>query len=175
MPSGVYERTEETKHKMSEAHKRHKISEETKRKIGIAHKGKVLSEETKRKMSEAHKGKIISGETRQKLSEALKGKYTGENSSQWQGGISFGRYCPRFDEKIREEIRDKYQHECFECGKSEKQNGRKLDVHHVDFNKEQGCNEHEWRLIPLCHSCHSKTNHDRKQSNYHYTTLLECL
>ena len=51
--------------------------EETRRKISEAHKGKKLSEEARRKMSEAHKGekhnnygKPLSEETRRKISEA---------------------------------------------------------------------------------------------------------
>ena len=59
-------------------------SEETKRKMSEAHKGKPgamkdkhHSEETKRKMSEAHKGKPKSEEHKRKLSEAHKGQRKG--------------------------------------------------------------------------------------------------
>ena len=74
--------TEETKQKMSEAHKGKKHTEETKQKMSDSHKGenspmygKKHSEEVKQKMSEAHKGKKLSEETKQKMSEA-KAKYT---------------------------------------------------------------------------------------------------
>lgn len=50
------------------------ISDETRKKISEAHKGKVHSEETRRKMSEAMKGKHHTEETRRKLSEAQKGR-----------------------------------------------------------------------------------------------------
>lgn len=63
------------------------FSEETKRKLSEAHKGRVsnrkgckLSDETKRKLSEAHKGKHynrgkhLSEEHKRKMSEALKGR-----------------------------------------------------------------------------------------------------
>ena len=49
-------------------------SQQTKQKISLAHKGKRLSEEHKRKMSLANKGKNISEETKQKLSLSLKGR-----------------------------------------------------------------------------------------------------
>jgi len=62
--------SEQTKRKMSKAHKGMKYSEETRRKISEALKGRKLSEEHKRKLSEAHKGKKHSAETRQKMSEA---------------------------------------------------------------------------------------------------------
>ena len=68
-------------------------SEETKRKISEAHKGKILSEETKRKISEYMKGKRkgkdnhnygkhLSEETKRKISEAHKGKNTGKDNCQ---------------------------------------------------------------------------------------------
>ncbi len=49
-----------------------KLSEETKRKISEAHKGKIVSEETRKKMSEVNKGKKLSEETKQKIREARK-------------------------------------------------------------------------------------------------------
>lgn len=50
-----------------------KLSEETKRKISEAHKGKIISEETKKRMSEAQKNRPpIKEETREKLREARK-------------------------------------------------------------------------------------------------------
>ena len=73
--------SEESKKKLSEAHKGKsvwnkgkKLSEETKKKLSETHKGKKLSEEARKKMSEAHKGKHHSEETKKKLSEANKGK-----------------------------------------------------------------------------------------------------
>ena len=50
----------------------HKLSEESKKKLSEAHKGKHLSEESKKKLSEANKGKKLSEETKKKLSEARK-------------------------------------------------------------------------------------------------------
>ncbi len=63
-------RSEETKKKMSEAHK--DPSEETRRKLSDAGKGKTASEETRKRMSEASKNP--SEETRRKISEASKGR-----------------------------------------------------------------------------------------------------
>jgi hypothetical protein len=81
--------SDETKRKLSEAHKgktpsdetRKKLSgvkmghihsEETKRKIKEGNTGKKLSEETKRKLCEIRRNKLISVETREKLSKAGK-------------------------------------------------------------------------------------------------------
>lgn len=56
------------------------ISDETRRKLSEAHRGKILSEETKRKLSESMKGNTIwfdrthSKETRKRMSESKKGE-----------------------------------------------------------------------------------------------------
>ena len=69
-------------------------------------------------------------------------------------------YCEKFDNACRERIRNKYNRVCFYCGKDEYTNNAKLSVHHLDMNKDQGCNGHEWRLVPLCRTCHGKAHTD---------------
>lgn len=85
----------------------------------------------------------------------------GEDSPGWKGGVSFGRYCQLFNEKFREYIRDSWNRKCFFCGKSESDNKRKLSVHHVNYNKDCLCGS-PCEFIPLCMSCHAKTNNNRK-------------
>ena len=84
---------------------------------------------------------------------------TGKLNPAWRGGISFEPYCFRFNEQLKEYVRQKFNRKCVLCGISE--NGEKLSVHHVDYNKLQGCQGHTWVLVPLCHSCHSKTGYNR--------------
>ena len=69
--------SEETRRKISEAHKGKLLSEEHRKKMSEAKKGKKrmpFSEEHCRKISEAKKGKKHSADTRMKISEAIKGK-----------------------------------------------------------------------------------------------------
>lgn len=166
--------SDETRKKMSESHKGKFKSEETKRKISESSKGKIVSSETRKKLSEISKGKVITNEHKRKLSEKLKGKYVGENSFRWLGGISFEPYCPKFNYKLKEQIREKYDRKCFLCNKTENNNNnRKLSVHHIDYNKMQGCDEHEWRLVPLCVSCHTKTTNGNR--NYYENLILDIL
>lgn len=74
-----------------------------------------------------------------------------ENHPNWKGG--FNKYCYKFNELCREQNRDKYNRKCFICDKTEKINSQRLSVHHIDMNKNQGCKS-EWKLVPLCKSCH---------------------
>ncbi len=93
--------TEISKIKNKIAHLGNKVSEETKHKMSQAHKGKPsfwkgkkLSEETKRKMSLAitgkknpNFGKKFSKEHRAKLSKAHEGRFKRTNCPAWRGGI----------------------------------------------------------------------------------------
>jgi len=79
----------------------------------------------------------------------------GVNNPAWKNGASFEPYCPKFSHRLKEEIRNQYGRTCANCGKSEIENGERLSVHHVDGNKMQGCDGHDWFLVPLCRSCHN--------------------
>jgi hypothetical protein len=83
--------SEETKRKMSEAHKGKNLTEDHKRKLSKAHKGKKLTEDHKRKLSKANKGKSISEEHRRKISEAAKGKIITEESKRKMSEAAKGK------------------------------------------------------------------------------------
>lgn len=134
--------------------------------------GKITPEKTRQKLSKAFRGenhpqfgkfganhprygKPLSDESKKKIGDANRG----ENSACWKGGISYEPYCIKFNNELKEHIREKYNRKCFICGKEEGE--RKLSIHHVDYNKSTLCNGKMWGLIPLCPSCHSKTNHNR--------------
>ena len=87
----------------------------------------------------------------------------GENHPNWQGGISFEPYCVKFNNEFKEYIRTKFGRICFLCGKTEEENGRKLSVHHVNYNKNCGCDGDETcQFVPLCVGCNSKVNKNRE-------------
>jgi len=147
------------KRKENENNRHHSI--ETRNKISFALKGKRKSNKAKLNMSKSAKGKIIPEEVRKKISSAntgkkrsaeTKAKISGENSSRWQGGKSFLPYCPKFNRKLKEAVRNRDNRICQLC--NEKENGRKLHIHHIHYDKEN-CNPD---LIALCGSCNSKVN-----------------
>jgi len=108
-------------------------------------------------------GKLLSHRWNQYCYDCVGTIRKGENNPRWCGGKSFEPHCPKFTASLKEEIRNKYGRHCFLCGKSEEDNKRKLDVHHVDYDKEQGCGEKKWELVPLCKSCHTATNNSREK------------
>ena len=175
--SGI-KHTEEAKHKMSVSQKLLWSDPEYKEEQISKRIGKKRSAEFCRHQSEMQKGekgpmwgKHHSEETKRKISEANKGeknatkrpevraKLAGPNNPRWRGGVSFKKYCFKFNNRFKEEIRIRFNRTCVVCGKHEKYLKRKLAIHHTDYNKNSICNGKAWAFIPLCDSCHGKTNH----------------
>lgn len=89
--------------------------------------------------------------------------HKGENGLNWQGGLSFEPYCHKFNNEFKEYIRDKFGRVCFLCPTTEVENGQRLSVHHVNYNKKCGCDDDETcQFVPLCRSCNSKVNTNRE-------------
>ena len=122
--------SEETRRKMSEAHKGKKPSPETRRKMSEAHKNP--SEETRRKMSERQKGRKLSKETRRKISKANKGKTRSEEHCRKLSEARKGKNHPFYGKKHSVEHRRKI---------SEAQKGKK---HH--FYGKPHSEEHRRKL-----------------------------
>ena len=183
-------RTEESKQKTSDSLKGHKTSEETRRKIREANIGKHHSKETLKKISDAKKGKPHSKETREKMSIAMSGEkniYFGKKLSEshrqkmieshicgfWYGNVKHydaTQYCEKFNFEFKDRVRAFRNNICFECGTP--QNGIKLAVHHVHYDKKMCCNGSPHDVVPLCQCCHSKTNYNRDYWEDHFTELI---
>ncbi len=159
---------EEHKRKISKALLGHKVSQETRNKISLFHKGRMNgrlgkkhTEEAKRKMSLSHKGKKLTEEHKRKLSIS----HQGAKSCLWRGGISFEPYGLEFNENLKEVIRNRDRRKCQICEKTELENKRRLQIHHIDYNKR---NNNPNNLISLCLICHMKTNHNRDYWNSYF-------
>ena len=99
----------------------------------------------------------------------------GKDAPGWKGGISNLPYCEKFDEDFKERVRNFFDRKCYVCGKNETDNGRKLDVHHVNYDKMVCCNDVKPLFVPLCKSCHGKTQKDREGWEEFFTISLNYL
>lgn len=151
--------SEEHKKKVSESmkgivpwNKGKPTPQETIKKISKSNTGKKRSEEFCLNNSKRHKGKVVSEETKEKLRQ-----YKGEKSSSWKGGISWLPYCDKFNEPLKEAVRERDLYTCQLCGKLQEENYRKLPVHHIHYDKENCYPD----LICLCSSCNPKVNTNR--------------
>ena len=175
MPTGVYKRSEKEKERLikmcsNQSKKTIQKRIETREKLGLNppnRKGIPLTEEHKQNISKANKGnekiiksltgRICSTETRKKIAEAQ----SGDKSINWKGGIAYQPYPDDWNETLRNSVRQRDGYTCQECGIHQDELGgrlKKLDVHHIDYNKD---NLDPNNLITLCKSCHSKTNNNR--------------
>lgn len=86
--------------------------------------------------------------------------HSGEKSYMWKGGISFGEYCEKFNTSFKNKIRNNYNNICFLCGKTKEENGKNMSIHHTNYDKNCLCGNN-CEFVPLCISCHAKTNYNR--------------
>ena len=78
-----------------------------------------------------------------------------EKHPNWLGGISNGEYGLDFNNELKYKIKEAHNLTCQLC----KIVTEELDIHHIDYNK---TNNAENNLIPLCKTCHGKTNFGRE-------------
>lgn len=110
-------------------------------------------------------GKKLSEETKRKLSE----RFTGDGNNQWRGGISFEPYGPEFTRLFKEIIRERDRFTCQECGRTQEEEGRRLCIHHVDYDK---LNNSLDNVLALCNKCNVKANYNRVNWEKHYRRLM---
>lgn len=132
-------RTEELKKKLSEHHKLFYQTPE----------GQAL----RKKISREQKGKIISDAHK----EILSVRFSGNGNPGWEGGIGSEPYSIDWNRRLRRQIRNRDNNQCQICRKINFD--KKLDVHHIDYNK-TNCKENN--LITLCKRCHRRTNFNRE-------------
>lgn len=104
-------------------------------------------------------GYHLSNETKMRLSIS----HEGAKSHLWQGGISSEPYSLDWTATLRRSIRERDRYTCRECG--EPQGDVALDVHHIDYNK-QNCSPNN--LVTLCRGCHIRTNTNREKWKKHF-------
>ena len=106
------------------------------------------------------------------LSKVLTGYVKGMHGSdhpRWKGGISLEPYGKKFNNKLKEYIRDRDDRKCVECSCPEKEMTTKLSIHHIDEDKKN--NEHN-NLISLCRACHGRVHWKKQDWASHFHHIL---
>jgi len=130
---------------------------------GHNRKGKEVTSKTKKLLSEqkiGNKNPSKKSEVRLKISNTLIGKCAKEKHYNWQGGISKEPYSQDWSQDLKDAIRKRDNYICQICTSKQEDLLTKLDIHHLDYDKEN-CNPDN--LLSLCHSCHMKTNYHREK------------
>lgn len=104
-------------------------------------------------------------------SKQCSGKYRkGILNPAWLGGSSFYPYPLIFNKELKSKIRERDNYKCLLCGVPEIEICKKLDIHHIDYNKN---NCEESNLISLCYKCHLKTNRNRTYWKKYFLQKME--
>lgn len=97
----------------------------------------------------------------------------GPDAHAWKGGVSREPYPFEFSPELKQEIRSDNDFQCVLCGMNQEENkekyGKKLIVHHINYDK-QDC-RHE-NLTSLCSRCHGFTNHNKRRLWIQYFNLI---
>lgn len=142
--------------------------------ISVALKGSIswkrdLTKETDervRRNAEAIEIALNRPEVREKKSKAVQGK----NNPNYIDGRTHRPYSPSFNKQLKEFIRQRDGYVCQKCSRTEIENGRKLSVHHIDYNKE---NSLPSNLISLCQWCNGMVNSNRKKWIRYFSKKLK--
>lgn len=125
-------------------------------------RGIPLSDLHRRRISESNTGKKSSREYRIILSCS----HRGISISEFDGFQHQKPYCELWTPEFRERVRVFFGRRCVECQMTEEENGRKLDVHHVNYDKQTCCKEGESirdkKFVALCRLHNLQANTDRE-------------
>jgi hypothetical protein len=136
-----------------------------------AHMIEMMSDPVFReRMTTINIGKTHAEKTKLKLVESRVGGF-------WYGNVRYDepKYCELWTDEFRERVRIFFSYQCVECGTP--QNGVRFGVHHVHYDKKTCCKKGEMvgdrKFVPLCRSCHAKTNTNRPYWERHFTALID--
>ncbi len=93
-----------------------------------------------------------------------------ENHHHWNPESARIRYPVAFNTHLRRYIRNRDNRTCQMCQKTEKETGKRLDVHHIDLNK---INNNSSNLISLCSTCHAHIHNRINSWQEHFRNIAE--
>lgn len=114
-------------------------------------------------------GKLLPQERKDKIRRTLQGQMVGEKNPAYIDGRSFEPYLAEFSDELKELIRLRDGYKCQKCGCPEIENGEKLSVHHIDYDKKNCLPSN---LISLCRRCNAEVNKDRKHWILFFAKIL---
>jgi len=141
------------------------LSRETEFKIGSKwsdEKKKIWSDRAK----ERGFGKWMIGRKPKFLEDGTHHVAFGKDHPNWRGGITYAKYGRGFNKSLKEKVRFRDGYKCQMCGCPQIENGRALDIHHIDYYKK---NNSLKNLVSLCKHCHLKTTNGNR---VYYKNLL---
>lgn len=94
----------------------------------------------------------------------------GKDNPNYKHGLGYLPYNKEFNKKLKLKIRQRDNFKCQCCGIKESDCFRKLDIHHINYDK-MNCKENN--LITLCRTCNGKANRNRDYWYNHYNKIIK--
>lgn len=94
----------------------------------------------------------------------------GERNHRWLDGKSLEPYGLDFNRQFKKLIRERENKCCIICNKHEEELGKRLAIHHIDYDK---TNTFPQNCVGLCVPCHTKTNLNRTHWKTFFQSLLK--
>ncbi|MCK9570298.1 hypothetical protein M0R72_15235 [Candidatus Pacearchaeota archaeon] len=89
-------------------------------------------------------------------------------------GETSKRYCWKFNGSLKLRVRAFWNYKCFACNESEGKDV--LRIHHILYNPSACCDgTKKALLIPLCLSCHNRTNHTKNREFWENLFLTQLM
>ena len=146
-----------------------------KQKFTQRHKKKMGKVMKKRIAENGHPRGMLGKHHSEEYKKKRLGIGAGQNNPNWKGGISFKPYCYKFNDNLKERVRDFFNRRCYVCDMSEEANGQRLTVHHVNYDKMICCNDIPPLFAPLCKRHNSMGNFNREEWQEFFEVSLQYL
>lgn len=170
-----------------------KLSPEHRAKISVAKTGKKNSTTHVTKMRHARLGKKHSPETKEKIRAYCNTPYAKKRSASrlgaslspdqycrvypfiWYGSVTYREkgYCDLWNENLRERCRSYFGYQDPISGTP--QNGIRLHVHHVLWNKKTCCDNSKRYLLPLDNADHARVRGNKEKSRKDWMNELSTM
>ena len=143
-----------------------------------------MSKQARKNVSKGQTGRKLSKQHKEKIKNKLKGRKRPPLTKKWKKKISLTKggtgvpyensnYPEEFNGKLKEKIRYRDKYKCQLCNLTQRKHIKlrkeKLQIHHIDYNKE---NNKETNLICLCYKCNPKVNANRDYWTKYFRNII---
>lgn len=163
----TYERSDETRAKLSEAARKPRPKARGKKRPEHAAfmRDWYNADPARRDAARERMERVMADPARL---EQVRQQMKGERNHQWRGGEQQREYGPGFTPRLKKRIRKRDHHTCQLCGLTEAEAGYNFSIHHADYDKDNHCEDN---LFTTCKGCNSRVNTNREHWTAYFSLV----